>query len=297
MATLKVKTWKTDNSYAGKAAVTYQFSGSVWAFDKKGNFVQLFKYASKGITYGIASGRGVEMSNGVTYWLITLKNKFQTYEYAYVANGDFYFSAVRAADEAAAKNDAQVLFNSLVASDKKLLIQINTRHNLLQQMAKKGINVDAEAKKLTEITNAFTTRQKAMAANPALKVVTYFKLSGVGNDGVGIIPLVIGLAIGAGVVLAGLVVYYFLKPEFNASQLHSKYLEDNEAELKAKLGPEAYEKLKQNITQEIQENAQDAYDDGKSETLMGTLKTVGLMAAGFYLITKIQSSGSSRKAA
>lgn len=286
-----VKKWKTDNSYAGKAAVTNQFSGSVWAFDTKGNFIQLFKYATKGITYGIASGRGVEMSNGVTYWLITLKNKYKTYEYAYVANGDFYFSQVRADNEAAAKNDAQTLFNNLVASDKKLAEQINARYLLLGQMKAKKIDVTAQTNALAEIVTAFQIRQNAIKNNPLIKLST--KVSGVGCDcpQIGLLPIVWGAIIGGGLVLAGVVVYYFLKPEYNTSQVHSKYLQEHEAELRAALGDEGFEKLQQAVDGEIKEAAQEAYDSGKDETTFGMIKNLGLMAAGIFLFSKLQGSG------
>lgn len=298
---LTVKQWKTDNSVYGKAAVSKNNTGgSVFAFIN-GTFGLLFKYGTPGVTYGMASTRAVLMSDGITYYLITLKTSYKkgtvTYSYAYVSNQDFYFSAVRAQDDAKAKNDAQVLLNNLLASDKKLLLAMNTANNLIKELQARGqFDVTLQKKKLEEIAAAYTSRQEALKTNPAIKIVDYFKLSGIGCNcqAIGVIPIIVwGIAAGAGTVLAGLAVYYFLKPEYDTSQLHSQYLIDNEKELRAKLGPEVFEAMKKAIDGEIQENASTAYDEAKSETTFGMIKNVALMAAGFFLITKIQSSGKS----
>ncbi len=145
------------------------------------------------------------------------------------------------------------------------------------------------------MAQAFTLRQARLKANPDLQIIKLFNLSGIGCNcpGVGIVPLVAGLAIGAGVVLVGITMYYFLRPEFDASKLHSEYLDKNEAELKAKLGPEAYAKLKENVNAEIQDAAKSAYTDGQTETF-GKLAKYGLMGFAAFMLFK-QFSGNGAK--
>lgn len=306
--TYKIKQWKYTN-YNGKVATTKKNLTNVYFFNK-GNFELLTTFATLNAIIGVTSGRAVEMTNGITYYLVTLKNAFNGNEYGYVTLQDFYFLTPKPTDEEKAKDDAQKMFNLLVANDKKLMTQILKRQLLLLNLKAKGINVAEDERKLKEIAEAFQRRQLAIKTNPALSIVNYFKISGIGigcpgktncscnknHDGqVGFIPLLIPVAIGAGIVLAGFVMYYFLKPEYNTSQLHSEYLTSNEAVLKAKLGPAEYEALKQNVDKEIKEAAQTAYDEGKSETTWGTIKNVGLMAAGVFLFMKIQGSSNASK--
>lgn len=288
MAAIKVKQWKNTNYY-GKAVTVKKAGGKVYLFNKENVFTAISSFATVNAVVGIASGKAVEMTNAITYYLVTLKTPINGNQFAYVSIQDFYFLTPKPTNEAQAKKDAQSLLDKLIESDKKLYKQTLTSAALLGQLQAKGVNVDAQKAKLTEILASIKRRQEAIKSNPFIKITGEFNLSGIGCDceKIGFIPLII---IGAGVVVGGFVVYYFLKPEYNTSQLHSEYLTKNEAELKAKLGDKAYNELKKNVDQEIKDNAQDAYGEGKGEGFMSILKPLLLIGLGIFAMNKFQKS-------
>src|SRR4051812_4475486 len=203
MAQLRVVKWHPLNmEYMGKAAVVKNTPAEVWDFDARGNFVLLYKTYTKSALIGMVSGKGVEMSNGVTYYTITLKNQYKEHVFVYVSLQHFRFSAARAEDEKKAKSDAQVLLNNLLANDKAMLVTINRQHELLKQAEAKKVDVTKQRATLMKIADAWVMRQKNIESNTFIQITR--KISG---NGIGIIPLIVwGLVIGAGAVLVGLTV-------------------------------------------------------------------------------------------
>lgn len=292
MATPKlVKQNPVNPEFSAKAAYVYTSPAPVYAFNAKGEFILLYNMYTKGAVIGITSGHSALMSNGLTYYLLKLKTPYKGYNYAYVSLQAYRFSTAKAADEAAAKNDAQNLLDQILASDKALTTKVNTFNETLNRAEKLGVDVTKYRANCIKVANALTERQKAIASNPWIKITQ--KISGTDQtqNAIGIVPLVIwGVVAGAGLVIAGLTVYYFLKPEYDTSQLHSQYLSQNEAELRATLGDAKYEELKKNVDTEIKENASDAYSEGKGEGIFATVKPLLWMGLGFWAVSKFKNS-------
>lgn len=280
---IKVNKWENNYTYAGRAAVKKGTTPSrVYGF-VKGKFVQLFAINKLNFDLGIVSGKCFIGTNKITYYLVTLKNPVNGNKYGYVSLQDWYFLSVTPAKDD--KTAAQRLLNSLLENDKKIYNKCIETWKLHAMLQKQGKPVsEAQKKAVRDVYVKLILRQQSLQTSPFFSVSKTQAIPGIsGNNAIGIIPL---LVIG-GVVLVGWLAYQWLKPEYDASKVHSEYLDKNEAELRKSLGDKKFEELKKNVNTEMKDTAQDAYGAGKWDISRGFLKNALLVTVALFGFKKL----------
>lgn len=280
-----IKKWVNDPKNTAKAAVSKKANAPMYYFDK-GTFKPLVINVRKDLDIGLTSGRGVTMTNGYTYWLVTLKTPVGKEVYVYVSIQDFYLMPVTPKTDD--KSAAQKLLDALIGNDQELYDKCIRNWTLLSQLEKKGQNVSKEKKAVIDVFTKLKVRQYQIDTCPFFRISKKESKKGISGIESEIGEILTIALIAAGVVLAGFIAYQWLKPEYDASKVHSQYLDDNEAELRKALGDQKFNELKEQVNSEMKESAQDAYGEGKWDSKRGFLKNALLIGGGIFVFTKFQ---------
>lgn len=203
------------------------------------------------------------------------------------------------------KESTEKLMNNIILTDQKIFENILILSKLIQNAKQKGVNTSSYDLKLSSLSRKLAARQESIRENKTWFGNVKLGFKSAWNDfkdaynslmskifGIGLEPIstttliIIGLSIiatGASITA----VYYAFKPKYEEGLADFKETEDFISIMKKYNVSDADQSV---IKKEASKQINEAYNDGKNagnwSGIMSIVKPIGLMAGGFWLVTK-----------
>lgn len=270
----------------------------------------------KGSTAGRSSGQYNKMSDGE--WLqVNLYAPVFGKKYGYVKKTLVSLLNPTTGASNVAESNAEAMVTDLLKNDKGTLANLQKLYTVIGKLKKQGVDVSKIEPEFKKYLDRLMQRQVNLIKAEASGLITITKVlnSGikVSNDfhkkfglsslevkQIGIAPVVLivgGVVIGA---IAAAAIYYLVKPDYEDSKLDFKITSNLQKEIDKYIPKEKQAEFNQVLQQEAQPQLTEAFNSGKTDQKFGDIMSVGkyilIFGAGFYLVDKLITTQSAKRA-